>query len=217
MATIKEAQAFIDKIGPIIAKKAAEKGYKYPSAIIAQACLESAYGTSALSAKYNNYFGMKCGSTSKGASVSMKTLEEYSPGTKTQISGKFRVFLDMESGVDGYFSFINTPRYSKLKSATSNEDYLCKIKDAGYATSYTYVKNCLNLIDRWNLSAFDNVRINEQKEEALETLLPLADIVNEVIAGKWGNGNSRKSKLTKAGYDYRTVQDAVNLKLKGGK
>ena len=38
-------------------------------------------------------------------------------------------------------------------------------------------------------------------------------IVKEVIAGKWGNGNARKSKLTKAGYDYETIRTMVNKEL----
>ena len=35
-------------------------------------------------------------------------------------------------------------------------------------------------------------------------------IAREVIQGKWGNGSARKSKLTKAGYDYNAVQKRVN-------
>ena len=42
------------------------------------------------------------------------------------------------------------------------------------------------------------------------------EIANEVIAGKWGNGQDRKNRLTAAGYDYRAVQDIVNRKLGGG-
>lgn len=38
-------------------------------------------------------------------------------------------------------------------------------------------------------------------------------IANEVIAGKWGNGNTRKQKLTAAGYNYSQVQALVNKKL----
>ena len=36
------------------------------------------------------------------------------------------------------------------------------------------------------------------------------DIVNQVIRGDWGNGQDRKDALEKAGYDYATVQAAVN-------
>ena len=42
------------------------------------------------------------------------------------------------------------------------------------------------------------------------------EIANEVIAGKWGNGNERKARLTTAGYDYNAIQSLVNQKLNGG-
>lgn len=35
-------------------------------------------------------------------------------------------------------------------------------------------------------------------------------IAREVIAGKWGNGNTRKKKLEAAGYNYNAVQKRVN-------
>ena len=41
------------------------------------------------------------------------------------------------------------------------------------------------------------------------------EIAKEVVAGKWGNGNARKTTLTKAGYDYSTIQTLVNKLLKG--
>ena len=39
-------------------------------------------------------------------------------------------------------------------------------------------------------------------------------VVKEVIAGKWGNGEERKKRLKKAGYDYKTIQSLVNKALK---
>lgn len=39
------------------------------------------------------------------------------------------------------------------------------------------------------------------------------EIANEVIAGKWDNGDARKKKLTDAGYNYQEIQDLVNKKL----
>lgn len=41
-------------------------------------------------------------------------------------------------------------------------------------------------------------------------------IAKEVIAGKWGNGEDRKKRLTEAGYDYHTIQHRVNEMLSGG-
>lgn len=35
-------------------------------------------------------------------------------------------------------------------------------------------------------------------------------LANEVIDGKWGNGDERKQRLEDSGYDYKTVQAAVN-------
>lgn len=36
------------------------------------------------------------------------------------------------------------------------------------------------------------------------------EVAQEVLDGKWGNGKERKDRLTKAGYDYDTVQSIVN-------
>lgn len=36
------------------------------------------------------------------------------------------------------------------------------------------------------------------------------EIAQEVINGKWGNGQERKDQLTKAGYQYKRVQNLVN-------
>ena len=40
-------------------------------------------------------------------------------------------------------------------------------------------------------------------------------IAHEVIAGKWGTGNARKTALKNAGYNYQTVQNKVNQILNG--
>lgn len=38
----------------------------------------------------------------------------------------------------------------------------------------------------------------------------IEELANEVIAGKWGNGEERKVRLTQAGYNYQEVQNRVN-------
>ena len=43
-----------------------------------------------------------------------------------------------------------------------------------------------------------------------------AEIAQEVMAGKWGNGGDRKARLTAAGYDYNAVQAEVNKLVNGG-
>lgn len=130
-------------------------GYKYPSAIIAQAVVESNYGKSILSTKYFNYFGLKCGKSWRGKSVNMKTKEEYTAGVLTEISDNFRAFDDIFTGVMGYFIFIGYKRYNNLKTATSPRDYLVKIVADGYCTSTRYVNTCMSIIDEYELTKWD--------------------------------------------------------------
>ena len=40
------------------------------------------------------------------------------------------------------------------------------------------------------------------------------DLATEVIQGLWGNGQDRKNRLTKAGYNYNEIQKIVNERLK---
>ena len=203
---------FINTIGPIIQEEAFSRGYSYPSAIIAQACIESAYGKSALSAKYHNYFGLKCGSAWRDKSVNLTTKEEYQAGTLTTIKDNFRVYDNMQSGVIGYFDFISTKRYANLKNATSSRNYLELIKSDGYATSSKYVQNVYNVVEKYSLTAWDGNTIpTEQpiKAEASELVAALDIVAKYIIRGDFGNGYSRKENI------YATLQRHVNKVLKG--
>lgn len=40
-----------------------------------------------------------------------------------------------------------------------------------------------------------------------------AELVQEILAGKWGNGEERRQLVTNAGYDYDTLQDMVNTEV----
>ena len=61
-------------------------------------------------------------------------------------------------------------------------------------------------------SAMTTGKEESKKEESKkeESKKSIDEIAKEVIAGKWGNGEDRKNKLTKAGYDYNAVQKRVN-------
>lgn len=157
MATKKQTETFINEIAPIIQSFARSLGYHVCSPIIAQACCESAYGTSMLGYKYHNYFGMKCGSSWKGKSVNMATREEYTKGVLTNISANFRVYDSMTEGVAGYFAFISTNRYSNLKTAKTPQQYLEMIKADGYATSSSYVNTNMSIIKNYGLDKYDNL------------------------------------------------------------
>ena len=147
---------FIANVARYVQKYAPEYGIAVCSPIIAQACLESGWGKSKLSAEYHNYFGLKCGSKWTGKSVNLTTKEEYTPGTKTTIRDAFRVYDSMEDGIRGYFEFIQLDRYHNLRGVTDPKKYLETIKADGYATSSTYVADNMRLIEQYALTRYDS-------------------------------------------------------------
>ena len=146
---------FVINIANYVRKYAPQYGIKVYSPIIAQAIHESGWGESKLSARYHNYFGLKCGTKWTGKSVNMKTQEEYSAGSLSTISANFRAYDSMEEGVKGYFEFIQLPRYANLKGVTSPRQYLQNIKDDGYATGSQYVDHVMSTLNMYSLTQFD--------------------------------------------------------------
>lgn len=186
-----------------------EYGIKCIPAIVGQAIIESNWGRSQLSAKYHNYFGLKCGAYWNGKSVNLKTKEEYKAGTFTTIKDNFRVYDSMKNGVKGYFDFINTKRYANLKGVEDARTYLKLISADGYATSTKYVDTVMSAVDNYVMKWLE---IDGQTERKT-----VNEIAHEVIAGLWGNGSKRKVQLEAAGYNYNTIQQVVNKILRGKK
>ena len=207
-------QEYINHIAPLIVNAAVKLGYNYPSAIIAQACVESGYGRSVLAYKYHNHFGMKCGRSWKGKSVNLATKEEYTPGTLTSIIDNFRVYDNDAAGVSGYFDFISWSHYANLKSAKSPLDYCRLLKEDGYATSSSYVTTLNNCITLNNLTDFDPCDTVSDPSGSIE-YDTRERLITEIIAGKWGNGPERVQKLKYAYIDAAAIQQAVNERLKG--
>ena len=172
-------------------------------AIVGQAILESKWGKSLLASKYFNYFGLKCGSSWTGKSVNLETKEEYKAGQLTTIKDNFRVYSSIGLGIKGYFEFIKNKRYSNLKTATNPRQYLEYIKADAYATDSKYVNKVMKVVDNYVLPWLKQYDYK------------MNNIVKEVVLGMWGNGEERKQRLTKAGYDYKYVQSQVNMYLKG--
>ena len=59
--------------------------------------------------------------------------------------------------------------------------------------------------------------VKEEVEETVETVdevvdhaEKLAELTQEIMQGKWGNGDERRKKLEEAGYAYENLQNAVN-------
>jgi hypothetical protein len=156
---------FINQIAPLVKECAKTYGIKVFSPVIAQACLESAYGTSELALQAHNYFGLKYrqGRCKTAIGIYQKNgSEQNSDGSYVTSSMQWCKFLDMKGCVIGYFDFIDTPRYSNLKGITDPKKYLETIKADGYATSIKYVDNLMRVINQWNLMEYDN---KEEKKD----------------------------------------------------
>lgn len=156
-------QEFIKQIAALVQKYAPSYGIKVYSPIIAQACLESAYGTSELAVNACNFFGLKYreGRCKTCIGIYNKVgSEQNADGSYTSSAMQWCKFADMENGVIGYFDFTNISNYASLKGVTDPREYLEKIKSAGYATSLSYVDNVMAVINNWDLTQYD-----EKKEE----------------------------------------------------
>lgn len=152
-------EEFIEAIGNIVVRIAPEFNILAPSAVIAQACLESAYGTSD-KAKYHNYFGLKYRENRVSCHNGYFTAgsgEQLADGSYVPIETDWYSFSDMENGVRGYFEFTNISRYSNLKGVSDPHEYLELIKHDGYATSLSYVENVYRTLTTNNLQRFDNI------------------------------------------------------------
>lgn len=166
-------QQFIDEIAQCVKAYAPQFGIKVYSPIIAQACLESAYGTSELAVNANNFFGLKYNPAqanrcpSAGGKYYVKVGSEQNPdGSYVSSVMYWQKFPSIPLGVKGYFEFLDySSRYSNLKDIIDPQKYLETIKADGYATSINYVSNLMNVIKEWNLTKYDGTE-QEKKEES---------------------------------------------------
>ena len=123
---------------------------------------------------------------------------------------------------------VQTGAFSKKANATALAE---KLKKAGFDTyivqsgnyykvqvgAYSVKANADAMAKKLKAAGFDTY-ITTKSGTAVAADAPakksVDEIAREVIAGKWGNGATRKQKLTDAGYDYSAVQKRVNELLK---
>lgn len=170
-------QEFIEQIAALIKKYAPSYGIKVYSPIIAQAILESAYGTSELAVNACNYFGLKYreGRCKTCIGIYDKVgSEQNKDGSYTSSAMKWCKFEDMENGVIGYFDFTNISNYSNLKGVTDPREYLENIKADGYATSLNYVDNLMSVIENWSLTDYDEKEEKDMSNSSLVSYTKLS-------------------------------------------
>jgi len=188
-----EQKNFIDTLKPIIEKYAG--GNYCVECILAQAILESAWGKSQLAKKYNNFFGMKTGRGWKGEKAELSTKEEIN-GELFTVTGTFRAYPDVESGIAGYFDFIKSKRYANLKEAYNYKDYATKLKEDGWATSSDYTKCLIKIVETYLL---------KEGEAPTTSINDFNVIASYVIKGYYGNGHNVRSNNI-----YNDIQYIVN-------
>lgn len=204
--------AFIKKIGA-----AAQKHYPtykiLPSLTIAQAILESGWGSSALSKKHHNYFGMKWVEGCGCKYVSYKTAEQRKDGSYYTITAKFRKYSSLSKGIEGYYKFLQYPRYKNLVGVTDYKKACKLIREDGWATSLSYENLLVTLIEQFSLTDYDKKVITTSKSKPskkVNTSLKVGDKVKVKGNIYWGgNGGSYINKKNATMY----IVDIVDRKI----
>lgn len=182
MATAKQVNEFIKTLSKLAQKeyqkrKKAGKKWTLPSVCIAQAALETGWGTSPMMIKANAYFGIKAGTGWKGKVYSTKTQECYDGKNYTTITDLFRAYDSLEDSVADYYDLITgLDRYAAACNQTDPQKCIQAIKDGGYATSPTYVKNVMSIVKQYDLTKYDKEESTVNKETTEK------DVINKVMS-----------------------------------
>jgi len=156
-AVQQERNAFVKKIAPY----AVELGQQYgvlPSITIAQAILESNWGTSSLASQYNNYFGIKGDDPSNTKLLQTK---EYTNGQWITINGRFRVYSDFRESMKDHTKLLvngttwNSQQYKQVIQSKDYIDAAVALQADGYATDPGYTSKIIRIIQKYNLKKYD--------------------------------------------------------------
>ena len=138
--------------------------HKIPASIIlAQGCLESNNGNSALATKANNHFGIKCHDGWRGKKF------RQDDDAKNECFRKYSNAID--SYTDHSYFLTSRPRYNTLFDLpiTDYKGWAHGLKAAGYATNPKYAKLLIDIIEEYQLYKYDTgeaYRITRAEEKA---------------------------------------------------
>lgn len=202
-------QRFIDDMAEHINRIRGGYNILVASPIIAQAIVESGWGTSNLS-KHFNYFGLTCGSSWKGQRVS---------GTKQD----FRAYGTMTAGIRGYFEFLDTQRYANLKGVQDPETYIDNLIADGYCDDKGYKEQLMAVIEKYNLRQYDvevsaadvtyldnrllSADVNmEPVSYDIEDIVDIVVLAEDIMDGRYGNGEERVKSLKALGLSNKAIE-----------
>lgn len=128
------------------------------SVTVAQAIIESGWGSSALaSAPYNNLFGIKVSAGWYGGQVMMRT-GEYINGGYVTVNAAFRSYASQEASFRDHTNFLlQNSRYAAngVINSGSYQAMANGLQAAGYATDPSYAATLISVVQRYNLSVLD--------------------------------------------------------------
>ena len=158
-----EQRKFLAMVGPL-AQADMQKSGILASLTIAQAILESGWGTSELATKANALFGIKADARWSGRAYSKDTKECYDGVTYTTITALFRAYDSWAESVADHSAFLLANK--RYAAVVGERDYkvACKaIKAAGYATDPGYPQKLIGLIEKYGLTVYDGKAEQEDK------------------------------------------------------
>jgi flagellum-specific peptidoglycan hydrolase FlgJ len=129
------------------------------SVTIAQAILESYWGSSRLAREANNYFGIKAQTRNGNAGSILFDVWEVIGGRNVMQSQAFRAYTSVaESFVDHGRFFVDNARYARALAARGDpRQFAREVNRAGYATDPAYASKLIGLMDRYDLYRYDEV------------------------------------------------------------
>ena len=146
---------FIATVGALAAADMAKSGI-LASLTIAQAILESGWGTSALAVNANALFGIKADARWNGRAYSTATKECYDGVNLVTVDALFRAYDSWEHSLADHSAFLTaSTRYAAVVGERDYRAACVAIKAAGYATAPDYAEKLISLIEKYELKAFD--------------------------------------------------------------
>lgn len=125
------------------------------SVTIAQAALESGWGSSGLTVNANALFGIKADSSWKGKKYNSKTKEVYN-GDTVYTTAYFRAYDSWGESIVDHDKFLTSfQRYKTAIDSETPEECCRALQAAGYATDPDYARKLINIIETYNLKQYD--------------------------------------------------------------
>lgn len=188
--------------------------YRIPASItLAQGLLESGNGNSKLAVEANNHFGIKCHDWT-GETIFMDDDAEQEC---------FRKYETAEASFVDHSLFLTTKKRYEALFLLPLDDYKSwaeGLKTAGYATSPTYADRLIDLIERLNLSQYDEKSFAKNGEKLLAQQVSIKNDGVKIdasalitVAHQQKDNNTVRFIIAKKGDTYYKIAQEFDLAL----